>query len=61
MMDKLVFFSFKNRLTLLNKSFLSVSEISSLFHFPFANTVSTEDLVKTHSKELPAPLSLKKK
>jgi GTPase SAR1 family protein len=58
-MDKLIFFSFKNRLTLLNKSYLSVSEISSLFHFPFANTVSTEDLVKTHSKELPTPLSLK--
>jgi hypothetical protein len=60
MMDKLIFFSFKNRMTLLNKSYLSVSEISSLFHFPFANTVSTEDLVKTHSKDLPAPLSLKK-
>ncbi len=59
-MDKLIFFSFKNRLTLLSKSYFSVSEISSLFHFPFANTVSTEDLVKTHSKELPAPLSLKK-
>ena len=60
-MDKLIFFSFKNRMTLLNKSYLSVSEISSLFHFPFANTVSTEDLVKTHSKDLPAPLSLKTK
>lgn len=61
MMNKLISFSFKNRLTIFNKSFLSVSEISSLFHFPFANTVSTEDLVKTHSKELPAPLSLKTK
>jgi len=59
-MEKLIFFSFKNRLTLLNKSYFSVSEISSLFHFPFANIVSTEDLVKTHSKDLPAPLSLKK-
>lgn len=59
-MERLIFFSFRNRLTFLNKSYLSVSEISSLYHFPFANTASTEDLVKTHSKELPAPLSLKK-
>ncbi len=60
-MDSLLFFFFKKRLTLFNKSYLSVSEISSLFHFPFTNTSSTEDLVKTHSKELPAPLSLKTK
>jgi hypothetical protein len=58
--DRLLFFTFSKRLTLFNKSYFSVSEISSLFHFPFTNTVSTEDLVKTHSKELPAPLSLKK-
>ena len=58
--DRLLFFTFSKRLTLLNKSYFSVAEISSLFHFPFTNTVSTEDLVKTHSKELPAPLSLKK-
>lgn len=61
LIDKLISFSLRNRLTLLNKSFLSVAEISSLFHFPFTNIVSTEDLVKTHSKELPAPLSLKTK
>lgn len=59
--NKVLFFAFKKRLTIFNKSYLSVSEISSLFHFPFANTVSTENLVKTHSKELPAPLSLKTK
>lgn len=58
---KLNFFSFKKRLMLFNKSFLSVSEVSSIYHFPFANTASTEDLVKTHSKDLPAPLSLKTK
>ncbi len=57
--NRLLYFSFKKRLTLLNKSYLSVSEISSLFHFPFTNISSAEDLVKTHSKELPAPLSLK--
>jgi hypothetical protein len=58
--NKLLFFAFRKRLTFLNKSYFSVSEISSIYHFPFANTASTEDLVKTHSKELPAPLSLKK-
>ena len=59
LINKLLFFAFQKRLTLLNKSFLSVSEISSIYHFPFANTVSAEDLVKTHSKDLPSPLSLK--
>lgn len=59
--NRLLFFAFSKRLAIFNKSYFSVSEISSLFHFPFANTVSTEDLVKTHSKELPAPLSLKTK
>ncbi len=57
--NKLLFFAFQKRLTLLNKSFLSVSEISSIYHFPFSNTLSAEDLVKTHSKDLPSPLSLK--
>jgi hypothetical protein len=38
---------------------LSASEISELYHFPFANSSRTEDMVKLHSKELPAPLSLK--
>lgn len=59
LMNRLLLFSFKKRLSILSKSFLSISEISSIYHFPFANTVSAEDLVKTHSKTLPAPLSLK--
>ncbi len=44
----------------LNISILSTSEISDLFHFPYTKTTKTEDLLKQHSKELPAPLSLKK-
>jgi hypothetical protein len=44
-----------------NRSILSASEVSDLFHFPFTSTTKTEDLQKQHSKELPAPLSLKKK
>jgi len=39
---------------------LSSSEISDLYHFPFTQTTKTEDLIKSHSKELPAPISLKK-
>lgn len=38
---------------------LSTSEISDLYHFPFTRVTQTENIVKIHSKELPAPLSLK--
>lgn len=39
---------------------LSISELSDLYHFPYTDTTKTEDLVKLYSKELPAPLSLKR-
>ncbi len=39
---------------------LSSTEVSDLYHFPYTSTTKTEDLLKQHSKELPAPLSLKK-
>ncbi len=58
--SRMLFLEFKKRLILMNKSFFSTSEISSIYHFPFANIVSAENMVKTHSKNLPAPLSLKK-
>lgn len=46
--------------TLLNSNpIFSVSEISDIYHFPYANSTKTEDMVKLYSKELPAPLSLK--
>ena len=38
---------------------LSTSELADLFHFPYTDTTKTEDMVKVHSKDLPAPLSLK--
>lgn len=41
-------------------SILSVSEVADLYHFPFTKVTKTEDMQKVHSKELPAPLSLKK-
>lgn len=39
---------------------LSTSEISDLYHFPYTDSTKTEGLVKSRSRELPAPLSLKK-
>ena len=57
---KFLFFLFKNRLiSFLNSSILSVSEVSGIYHFPYTSTTKTENIVKTYSKELPAPLSLK--
>lgn len=39
---------------------LSISEISSIYHFPYTKTTQTEDLAKIKSIQLSAPLSLKK-
>ena len=61
---KLLLLNFKKRLLSIvsNSSpyLLSASEISDLYHFPFTSVTQTENIVKVHSKELPAPLSLKK-
>ncbi|HWY78925.1 MAG TPA: DUF87 domain-containing protein [Candidatus Sulfotelmatobacter sp.] len=56
---------FKKRMLSPNRAFnqnpiLSTSEISDLYHFPYTATTKTEDMVTIHSKELPAPLSLKR-
>lgn len=60
LLDHLKRLSFKYRI---QKPFgnliLSVSEIGDLYHFPFTRTTKTEDLVKSHSRQLPAPISLK--
>ncbi len=48
-------------LPLFHPLILSISEVADLYHFPFTTTTKTEDLVKSLSKELPAPLSLKGK
>ncbi len=56
-----LFYLFKKRmLSPMNSSVLSISEVSSIYHFPFTSMTNTENLVKLHSKTLPAPLSLKK-
>ncbi len=62
LINTLLLVSFKNRqLSLFQKSsvILSVSEVASLYHFPFARSNHTENIVKLYSKQLPAPLSLK--
>jgi hypothetical protein len=41
------------------KLVLSSSELSDVYHFPYSTTTETEDLVKSRSKDLPAPLSSK--
>jgi energy-coupling factor transporter ATP-binding protein EcfA2 len=58
---KYLLFVFKKRmLSLTDTSILSISEISDIYHFPYTSMTNTENLVKSHSKTLPAPLSLKK-
>lgn len=39
-------------------SVLSAGELAALFHFPYG-TIKTEGMVRSHSRTLPAPLSLK--
>lgn len=55
--------SFQKRLLSLftnsGSSILSASEIADLYHFPYSRVTQTENIVKSYSKELPAPLSLK--
>ena len=42
------------------QTILSSSELSDLYHFPETELTKTEDLVKSRSQELPAPLSIKR-
>jgi len=54
-------FLFKNRIeSPLGSSILSITEVADIYHVPFTSTTRTEDIQKVHSKELPAPVSLKK-
>jgi len=55
-------FTFKHRLPSLfrrNACLLSAAEVGDLYHFPYSETTKTENVVKSLSKTLPAPLSLK--
>ncbi|MEP7167420.1 MAG: DUF87 domain-containing protein [Candidatus Woesebacteria bacterium] len=54
-------FKFQYRLLgFVGNSIFSVSEISDIYHFPFTTTTHTEDIQKVHSRDLPAPVSLKR-
>lgn len=58
---KIKLFFFRQRLLgMFNKSILSASEMADIYHLPFTSTTKTEDIVKQHSRQLPAPVSLKK-
>ena len=60
-LKEMLFFTFKKRMLSVTKtSILSASEISGIYHFPYTSNTNTENLVISHSKTLPAPLSLKK-
>ncbi|MEI6499156.1 MAG: type IV secretion system DNA-binding domain-containing protein, partial [bacterium] len=50
---------FQNHLTSVSL-ILSASEIAALYHFPFRADTDTPDLARIKSRELPAPLSLRK-
>ncbi|MGZ6005522.1 MAG: TraM recognition domain-containing protein [Candidatus Saccharimonadales bacterium] len=55
-------FAYKHRLPsmlAMNANVLSSSEVASIYHFPHSLTAKTENIVKSLSKTLPAPLSLK--
>lgn len=49
---------YRNRLNA-RHMLLSAGEIGALYHFPYTKSVRTEDLIKSKSRELPAPLTLK--
>ena len=42
-----------------NSNLLSVSEIASIYHFPSSNSHKTENIIKSLSRSLPAPVNLK--
>jgi len=60
--NDLLLWLYKHRLlNIFGNLTLSTSELSDLYHFPYTSTTKTENLSKLHSRELPAPLSLKQK
>ncbi len=59
---KFNYFKLKYRfLSFVSNPILSISEISSFYHFPYTNTTQTEDMQSTRFIQLPAPISLKQK
>lgn len=59
LVTKFNYIKLKYRLLSSASPILSVSELSSLYHFPYTTTTHTEDIQSVKSTQLPAPLSLK--
>jgi len=38
---------------------LSISEVAALYHFPYGNNINTENLIRSHSRTLPASVERK--
>ncbi len=58
-------YQFKRRLLSQSSIFnqnpiLSTSEVSDIYHFPYTDSTKTEGFIKSRTKELPSPLSMKK-
>lgn len=60
LLTKYNYVKLKHRLLSSASPILSVSELSSIYHFPYTMTTHTEDIQSIRSTQLPAPLSLKK-
>lgn len=61
LLNKINYYFLRKRLfSLSDNLILSASELSSIFHFPYASSSKTEDLIHTKSPKLPSPLSFKK-
>lgn len=61
-MQRYTMYAFKLRLPSLlrkHRNLFAISEVASLYHFPHSITARTENVVKSLSKTLPAPISLK--
>ena len=57
---KLNFLRLKHRLfSFTSNPILSVSELSTIYHFPYTENTQTEDLQSIRSSQLPAPITLK--
>lgn len=55
-------FSYKHRLLApltKHSPVLAVSEVASLYHFPYGDTAQTENIIKSLSRTLPAPVAVK--
>lgn len=62
LLPKLLCWQFANRLPVLNTSrsnILSAAEVAGLYHFPNTISSKTENIIKSLSRTLPAPVSLK--